>query len=446
MNLTNGAKIAVIGGGPAGSFFSIFASRLAQELGKKLNITIYERKNFLNQGAAGCNMCAGVISESLVQLLALEGINLPYLIVQKGIGSYCFHTQHGKVEIKSSRLQQRGIATIFRGSGPKGSLEKGIQSFDDFLLNNAAEYGVQVKHILVNEVHLQRDKPVLYSGKTILQDCELLVGASGVKADTGKMYEKLGVGYRVPSTIKAMQSEIELGSDWITNHFGYSIHIFLLQIPGVKFVSVIPKGDFITVSMLVKEPDKEYVKTFLDHLIMKKMLPSNFKIPEKFCHCFPKINIKSAKVPFADRIVFVGDASSTRLFKDGIGSAYITSKAAAYTALLYGVGEKDFAEHYFPICKELNKDNLFGRFLFSINDLISISPFLNKGYFKIIQWEQKGLQKETPCSNILWDMFTGSRFYKDILIKSLNPWPLMKLLSTVAASYVKEIIFSFRKK
>ena len=446
MNLTNGAKIAVIGGGPAGSFFSIFASRLAQELGKRLNITIYERKDFHNQGAAGCNMCAGVISESLVQLLALEGINLPEFVVQKGIVSYYFHTQHGKAEIKSSRIQQRGIATIFRGGGPKGNTEKDIQSFDDFLLNKAAECGVQIKHVLVNEVRMQGDKPVLYSGKTVLQDCELLVGASGVKSETGKMYEKLGIGYKAPSTIKAMQSEIELGNHWITKHFGHSIHIFLLQIPGIKFASVIPKGNFITVSILVKEPDKGYVETFLDHPVMKKMLPQNFKLPERFCHCFPKISIKAAKVPFADRIVFVGDAGSTRLFKDGIGSAYFTSKSAAHTALLYGVGGRDFREHYFPVCKALNRDNLFGRSLFYINDLISVSPLLNKSHFRMIQWEQKGLHKETPCSNILWDMFTGSRFYKDILVKSLNPLPVIRLLSAVCASYVKSETFFFRKK
>ena len=59
--LTPEAKVAIIGGGPAGAFFSIFASKLAKDINKKLDITIYERKTFLNQGAAGCNMCAGVV-------------------------------------------------------------------------------------------------------------------------------------------------------------------------------------------------------------------------------------------------------------------------------------------------------------------------------------------------------------------------------------------------
>ena len=184
--LKDGARVAIIGGGPAGSFFSIFASRLAQDLGKSLDVTIYERKTFDKQGAAGCNMCAGVVSESLVQSLALEGINLPSSVVQSGIDSYYFHTLNGSIQIKSSRLQQRGIATIFRGGGPLGSHKKAIQSFDEFLLQKSVEDGVTVKHIMVDDINLEGDKPMLYSGGKILQDCDLLVGAFGIKANTAK--------------------------------------------------------------------------------------------------------------------------------------------------------------------------------------------------------------------------------------------------------------------
>ncbi|MEK6621812.1 MAG: hypothetical protein AABY74_04385 [Planctomycetota bacterium] len=56
LTLTDNSKIAIIGGGPAGAFFSIFASKLAHNLGKQLDITIYERKTFVNQGAVNCNL------------------------------------------------------------------------------------------------------------------------------------------------------------------------------------------------------------------------------------------------------------------------------------------------------------------------------------------------------------------------------------------------------
>ena len=444
--LTDGARVAIVGGGPAGSFFSIFASQLASDLSKKLDITIYERKTFINQGAAGCNMCAGVVSESLIQLLAIEGINLPSSVVQRSIDSYYFHTQGDSIQVKSSRLQQRGVATIYRGGGPLGSQEKGIQSFDDFLLNKAVKCGARVKHIKVDEIRLEGDKPRLYSKGKILQDCDLLVIASGVKTGTGKMYEELGIGYKVPSTIKAMQLEIELGDDWIASRFGCSIHIFLLRIPGIKFVSLIPKGDYITVSILGKELDMEHVKTFLNHPVVKKMLPSDFKMPKRFCRCFPKINVGAAKTPFANRVVFIGDSSSTRLYKDGIGSAYITSKAAAQTALLQGVGKEDFREHYLPVCKNLNMDNLFGQFLFFVNDIIFIISPLSRSYFKIIQQEQINLQKDTPSSDIIWDMFTGSRFYKDIFKRTLSSLPITQLLVATVTSSLRVMLFPHKRR
>ncbi|KAB2832870.1 MAG: hypothetical protein F9K48_09635 [Candidatus Brocadia sp.] len=446
VTLHNSARVAIIGGGPAGSFFGIFASKLARDMGKTLDLTIYERKSFFTHGATGCNMCAGVISESLVQTLALEGINLPSNVVQWGIESYFFHTLDGSVEIKSSRLRQRGIATVFRGSGPAGSLAKGIQSFDEFLIEKAMEHGVCVNRSFIDKVCMEGDKPKLYSAGNMLQECDLLVGAFGIKGSTGKMYEDIITGYKVPPTIKTAQSEIELGSDWVVRRFGHSIHIFLLRIPGIKFVSVIPKGDYITVSVLGKDPKSDHIRAFLDHTAMKKFLPSGFKIPEKFCHCFPKISVGAARKPFATRAAFVGDASSTRLYKDGIGSAYITAKAAAHTALLHGIEEKDFRGYYFPTCKFLNRDNLFGRLLFAANNFISIVSPISRSYFNIVQGEQKNLGENTPYSDILWDMFTGSRFYKDIFMRTLHPSFIMYLLSAIVIYPLKKTFYSFRNR
>jgi flavin-dependent dehydrogenase len=131
--LDDNAKIAVIGGGPSGSFFSIFALKMAKMIDKKINITIFEQKDFTKDGPAGCNRCGGVISEHLVQTLAVEGINLPPEVVQRGISSYVLHTQKGDVSIESPAHEKR-IATVYRGGGPRGTEEKELKSFDDFLL------------------------------------------------------------------------------------------------------------------------------------------------------------------------------------------------------------------------------------------------------------------------------------------------------------------------
>src|SRR5512141_3277370 len=85
--LDNGSRIAVIGGGPAGSFFSYFLFEMAERIGMELAVDIYEPRDFTKTAPQGCNMCGGIISESLVQLLATEGITLPSTVVQRGIDS-----------------------------------------------------------------------------------------------------------------------------------------------------------------------------------------------------------------------------------------------------------------------------------------------------------------------------------------------------------------------
>ncbi len=52
-------------------------------------------------------MCAGVVSESLVQLLAIEGIILKPPILQRAIATYCFQTISGDVPLNSPSLQRR---------------------------------------------------------------------------------------------------------------------------------------------------------------------------------------------------------------------------------------------------------------------------------------------------------------------------------------------------
>ena len=63
-------RIVSIGGGPAGSFFSYFLLIMAERVGLDLGVDIYEPRDFDHLAPLGCNMCGGVISESLVQNLA----------------------------------------------------------------------------------------------------------------------------------------------------------------------------------------------------------------------------------------------------------------------------------------------------------------------------------------------------------------------------------------
>ena len=71
--LEDGSRVGVIGGGPAGSLFAQFLLSFAERMELDLSVDIYEPRDFTKPGPAGCNMCGGIVSESLVQALAIEG-------------------------------------------------------------------------------------------------------------------------------------------------------------------------------------------------------------------------------------------------------------------------------------------------------------------------------------------------------------------------------------
>ena len=87
LHLADGSQIAVIGSGPAGSLFAYFLLEMAGRVGTQLDVDIFESRKFVVPGPAGCNMCGGIISETLVQNLAIEGVNLPSGVIQRGIQS-----------------------------------------------------------------------------------------------------------------------------------------------------------------------------------------------------------------------------------------------------------------------------------------------------------------------------------------------------------------------
>ncbi len=448
LELDDGAKIAVLGGGPAGSFFSIFALKLAKQIGKDIDLTIYESKDFSHDGPSSCNMCAGVISESLVQMLAIEGICLKSPIVQRAIDTYCFQTTGGDVFLNSPS-KQKGIATVYRGGGPVNKTasetdnehETERKSFDDFLLDCAEKEGAKVENIRVEDIKLNDGRPIIFSKKGQLPDADLVVGACGINTKTTQVFEELGTGYTLPTTIKAYQSEIHIGEQHVSDLFGNAVYVFLINQPGVKFAAITPKGSYVTISMLGKDVTRQTVMDFLNHPEVRNKFPDSWSIPDAFCRCIPKINVGAASHPFSDRIVMIGDASSARLYKDGIGSAYLTAKAAANTAILYGVSETDFRKYYYPSCRKINRDNLFGKIMFSFTDIINQTPILREALLNATRYEQIHPETGFKCSTILWDTFTGNEQYTDIFLRAFN----YKLLLRILVNIFNAIFIRFKK-
>jgi len=417
--LEDGANIAVIGGGPTGSFFSIFALQMANMLGREMNITIFESKDFTKTGPAGCNRCGGIISELLLQTLAVEGINLPDTVVRKGINSYKLHTKFGSVFIATPTLDKT-IATVYRGGGPHGCSGSDKESFDHFLLNHAVRDGAVHRREMIDHIERRNGRPVLFSRKQELLECDLVVGAFGINSPTARLFEGLNFGYQVPPAITASIAEICMGEERVREHFGNSIHLFLLPDPELKFAAMIPKGGYVTLCILGTSVNANTVNGFLERPEVRGVLPpaADYRVE---CRCLPKMSVGAPNVPYTDRMVMCGDAGSTRLFKDGLGAAYLMGKAAAKTAVFRGVSRDAFTKGYLPTYNSIVTDNRYGRILYSVIGIYRKYGLLTRSMLKVVKKEQGDGRSEKILSGILWDMFTGNERYRRIFMKSAKP-------------------------
>jgi flavin-dependent dehydrogenase len=445
LQLASGSRVAVIGGGPAGTLFSYFLLTMAERLGTEVSVDVYEPRNFSQTGPAGCNMCGGIVSESMVQLLATEGINLPSTVVQRGIDSYVLHMDIGTVRIDPPAEEKR-IAAIHRGSGPKGTVEKKWLSFDGYLLGLTTEKGAAVVSARMEEIDWRGDKPRIRTRDGLSDEYDLVVGAVGVNSPALKLFAGMGKGYVPPKSTKTFICEFFLGKEIIEICLGNSMHVFLLNLPRLEFAAIIPKGDYVTVCLLGESIDAALVDAFLNAPEVRACFPPGWTVPQDYCRCSPGINIAGSPQPFADRLVFVGDCGVSRLYKDGIGGAYRTAKAAAKTALFHGVSAEDFRQHFFPTCKALANDNAIGKVIFMVTTLIRNVRFARRGVMRMTMCEQRGDGLSPRLSSVLWDTFTGSAPYRDVFTRTLSPLFLGRLFYDTAMGLVPVAAGKVRKE
>lgn len=439
--LEDGANIAVVGGGPSGSFFSYFALDFADRFGLDINIDIFEAKDFTCAGPSGCNHCGGIISESLIQTLATEGIVLPSKVIRRGIESYTMHVEQGSTVIETP-LQQQRIASVFRGFGPLGTSSVDFESFDNFLFGLCIEKGANRITDRVSDVSRDVDGIVLKTKKGFEKKYDFVVSAVGLSKSTYELFKNVCDSFVPPRTTRTYIAEIYLDSKVIDEYFGNSMHVFLLKLPHIKFGALIPKGQYVTLVLLGSEINKAVVDSFISSKTVKDCFPPGTDIEKLIpCRCFPSINVHGAKSAYDDRVIIIGDTSSSKLYKNGIGAAFITAKAAAKTAIFEGISKRDFKKHYQPVCNELDSDNNIGKFIFFATGIIQNSAILKKGVLSMVIEEQNKEAPKRRMSAVLWDTFTGSAPYKSIFIRFTDP----KLLFLFFWHSVKSI-FSIKPK
>lgn len=416
--LQAGSRVAVIGGGPAGSFFAYFLLKFCDAVDLKVTVDIYEPRSFHRCGPAGCNHCGGIVSESIVQILATDGIALPANVVQRGIDAYKIHMDVGSVGI-SSLIGEPRIAALFRGNGPREGGESEWTSFDGYLQTLACGRGAQIVRRLVTGLEWRDGLPELKFPDRSTQAYDLVAIASGVNSTLLDSLVDLPEPFEPPKTTRAFICEFKAGHDGVRRWLDNAVHVFLLDIPRLEFAAIIPKGEFATVTMVGDDLDQELVHAFLRDPVVQASFPTD-AVP-CVCSCSPLINLAARKRPYTDRIVMIGDSGVTRLYKDGIGAAYRTAKAAAMTAVLHGISKADFAAHFWPACRTIARDNAIGRMMFATTALMKRFRFMRRIVHRMLVREQSLESRVPHMSTLMWNMFTGSAPYAEMLRAAARP-------------------------
>ena len=423
LRLENNSRVSVIGGGPAGSFAALHLLHLSQLNNLHLEVLIFEPRDFSRPGPAGCNRCAGVLSSRLWGNLSELGLSIPDEVVQADLQSYNIHLDHQSIRLIRPDPSRR-IISVYRGGGPRRVQEAPEASFDEFLLSQAVKRGaVHIPH-RVREVQWD-GLPVVYTS-TDQFPSSLLVLATGINSRSPL---DPSFSYQPPKTEVMAQDEVLRPADWISEE----VNAYFKQPPGLSFGAIIPKGRYLNISLL----GKGFTRYSVDEFIAAQNLTNDLQYTStsSLCGCNPRIAVGMAKHYFGDRWVAVGDAAVTRLYKDGIGSAYQTTKSAMTVATQVGISRLIFRKYYAPICKSIAVDNSYGSLLFRLWNLVLNSPGLLNAWKTTIQREMSLPVNDRRHMRILWGMLTGDEPYRQLFYKGINPLALLRLVYGMSSSW-----------
>ncbi len=430
--LKDNAVIAIIGAGPAGTFFSLLAQKEARARGIRIRSILFDGKGFLHEGPKGCNMCAGVISLKLLQELKQLGLNIPPERVQREIHSYIFHTNAGSHMVISP--PGRGpLPVVYRGNGPRYSGEKKKISFDDFLLEEAKSHGAEIIPSNITSLSFPKkpgQRPKIFWDNGDLE-ADLVVVACGVSSSLAEQLAGCGIDYQSPICHRAFQAELDLSDKALEERLGNSIHVFSLGLKDIRFAAIIPKTRFATVSLVGKKDlTLKHFKAFMESPTLHRLFPEGWRLPAHYCCCRPRFPVKGAKNFFSERLLFVGDAAMSRYYKNGIESAFYTARYAVQAAFDHGLSAPVLRKsYYFYVRQEFVRENKYARLLFQLNDYIATKPFWVKNHLHFVRNYPRGQVAQT-LHFLTWSLFTGDANYREIIRATLNPYFILKMLFT----------------
>lgn len=446
--LHNGSRVAILGGGPAGAFFAIRLFREAQKVQKKIRVTIIDHKSSCsspeqNCELKGCNYCAGIVSPRLHKALARNNIVVPQELVCQQFSHIWFHGLWKNFPLKIPSDQK--MYSLFRGSLPSDR-PGNTQGFDSFLLDQARSRGAEIITGRAFDIcFTQNNKPCLILSsdrekKTCIES-DFLAIATGInhlhkdrEQDVFfKSYEKINPDYRPPKVRPAFIFELKPGRTYLKRHIHKEIYFIVSGSEELQLdhISLVPKGKYLTIALIGRSIDdasfpsdtKAIMEKFLKLKQVRAILPNiNLNNTPVACTCTPLMVAGPSEHPNCNRIATVGDALGSRLYRDGIFSAYVSAEALARTVIHKGVDKKHLDAGCEKVLHWLKTDTRYARLVIQAIQTILKSPVLSRIFYQTFATEMKFQKKEQwSLGKVLFDLGSGTVNYAKIFNNFIQP-------------------------
>ncbi|MBW7995161.1 MAG: NAD(P)/FAD-dependent oxidoreductase [Candidatus Glassbacteria bacterium] len=326
-------KVLIAGGGPGGCSCALSLARLGAQLGRELDVVLFEHKHF----GIHYNQCMGVLSPPIETIMRdCLGISLPGELIQRQIEGYWLHSENSSIRLTDNSSPKPGHSVATRRV-----------LLDRFLFTQVREAGVEVYGNRVSDIEFSDGGVRVYTeGGSFKGD--ILVGAFGLDRQLADILQRR-TGYRAPDFLETVITKIHPGQRHVDN-FGNDIHAFLLSDPAIEFAALTPKGNHITALVAGRHVTSDTLRAFLASDVCSSLVDFPYNIEDIFKGSFP---ICPARKFYGDNYITVGDSAGlVRPFKGkGINTALLSGWYAARSILERGVSrqalsqvELDFAE------------------------------------------------------------------------------------------------------
>ena len=466
LQLQTNDTVAIVGGGPAGSFFAIQLLREARRLNRQIDVVIVEKrapigKGEVTQECRGCSFCAGGISPRLHQILEQQRLSVPDEIIQGRFDYVWIQGQWKNFRLRVPKDMR--MYSVFRGSLP-GRRDGNPAGFDGFLLGEAVKEGARmvygkVEALAYCESGLPKLTIKMDSGESVPLDASFVTIATGINAHCGLDYRedslissirRVNPAFVPGESRKALIFELDAGEEYLERHLHREIYFieYGSKNLALEHTALVPKGRFLTVAMLGKcieeavlpRDSRLIAHEFLTLPQIERILPGIDAAPLA-CACAPRMTVTTAKSPYGDRFAIIGDAVGSRLNKDGLYSAHVTASQLAQTVLHDGIDQRSLAKSYGKTIRWLEVDNRYGRMVFALSRVAFTTPVVGRITYQAYATEFKVRdENRRPLSDVLWKIASGTADYREVLLEMCG-FRVLKSILVGALVTLRNVVF-----